>query len=332
MPQTHAATPCFGYRTAFQILRQTEPRDRKPLRSSYAPPDRTPTDDELASHIDLLREAYPFMALDRPYHVLVADARCRRRLARTCMTHVCAAQLSGQPFRRLSTGAAVSAAELAFVHAAALEKNPVSLLELGYELCGSYQTPRTGVPSGYQVPALSSVRAIKDFAARNPSLRGAAKAMRATRYLADGSASPRETKKALVLGLPHMYGGYGLGIPRMNHKVPASPAARALTGKSFFRCDLCWPEAKLDVEYQSRESHAGEENRILDSRRTNALIAMGWTVVCVTNDELDSLTATDAIAETIRKHLGKRPQVRVSGYHARKLKLRRQLGLPVGYD
>lgn len=150
-------------------------------------------------------------------------------------------------------------------------------------------------------------------------------------YLADGSASPRETKQALVLGLPHRHGGYGLGVPRMNYLVKASPAARALTGKSCFRCDLCWPGAKLDVEYQSRWAHEGEAKRLEDSRRANALASMGWTVVSITNDELDSLVATDAIADTIRRHMGKRSQVRVVDYHARKLKLRRQLGLPVGW-
>ena len=209
----------------------------------------------------------------------------------------------------------------------------IALLELGYELCGSYQTRRTGTSSAYQVEPLSSIHALADFATRNPSLRGATKAAKTLRYLADNSASPRETKKAILLGLPMMYGGYGLGIPpRMNYEVKANPAARALTGKSCFRCDLCWPEAKLDVEYQSRESHSGEKKRIEDSRRANALASMGWTVVSVTNDELDSLAATDAIADRIRKHLGKRSQVRVSNYHSRKLKLRRQLGLPVGYD
>ena len=89
----------------------------------------------------------------------------------------------------------------------------------------------------------------------------------------------------------------------MNYEVKANPAARALTGKSCFRCDLCWPEAKLDVEYQSRESHSGEKKRIEDSRRANALASMGWTVVSVTNDELDSLAATDAIADLSLIHI-----------------------------
>ena len=59
---------------------------------------------------------------------------------------------------------------------------------------------------------------------------------------------------------------------------------------------------------------------------------MGWTVINITNDELDSLAATDVIAETIRRHLGIRVQMRVTDHHARKLRLRRQLGLPVGYE
>ena len=89
----------------------------------------------------------------------------------------------------------------------------IALLELGYELCGSYQTRRTGTSSAYQVEPLSSNHALADFATRNPSLRGATKAAKTLRYLADNSASPRETKKAILLGLPMMYGGYGLGIP-----------------------------------------------------------------------------------------------------------------------
>lgn len=327
-----ASTICFGHQTALRILRTTDVQERPFLRSgSCALPGRMPGAYNLEQHIDLLKASHPSLAIERPAHILIANAAWRRPSS-ACFVHVCSARIKGSSLHRLDRNTLVSAAALAFVHIADQEESATSLLELAYELCGSYQTPRTGVPSGYQVEPLTTTRALKGFVSLNPSLRGAQKAARIMRYVSDGSASPRETKKALVLGLPMMHGGYGLGFPCMNYEVKASPAAQALTGKRSFRCDLCWPEAKLDVEYQSKESHAGETKRILDSRRTNALVAMGWTVICVTNDELDSLVATDAIAETIRRHLGKRPQIRVSGYHARKLKLRRQLGLPVGYD
>ncbi len=118
----------------------------------------------------------------------------------------------------------------------------------------------------------------------------------------------------------------------MNYEVSANSAARAISGRRSFRCDLCWPEAKLDVEYQSREHHEGEVSRLRDSRRANALVAMGWIVIGVTNDELDSMLATDTIAASIRKRLGKRLQMSFPDHHARKLRLRRELGLPVGFD
>ena len=77
------------------------------------------------------------------------------------------------------------------------------------------------------------------------------------------------------------------------------------------------------------ELSGGQAQRVGIAR---ALAAMGWTVLGVTNDELNSLAATDAVAEAIRRHLGKRLRTNVSDWHARKLRLRRRLGLPVGYE
>lgn len=322
----------FGFQSAFQIARTIHPSDRVAVRDeTKGLPDRAPNQEVVAAIVRRLRSSYPQIRIDYPVHVLVSTGS-HRRFSEGCIEHVCSTSLKGRPFYRLERGVYSAAPALAFVQVAFREKSEMPVRELAYELCGTYQTRRTGVDSDYQVAPLASVRDLLDFASRNTSADGARKALRALRYVADGSASPRETKQALVLGLPLMYGGYGLGIPRMNYEVKASPAARAITGKSCFRCDLCWPEAKLDVEYQSRESHEGEPSRISDSRRANALAAMGWTVIGITNDELESLAATDAIAGTIRRHLGKRSQVRIADYHARKLKLRRQLGLPTRYE
>lgn len=314
------------------MLRTTDPAAFAVLRGSACRlPEQAPLVGELERAIEKLQTAHPGILVESPAHVLVSSA-AGRRPSRACRAHVCTSQLQGRALLRLGGGVAVGAAALALAHAAAQEEGMIALLRLVCEACGTYQTRLTGVPDAYRVKPLVSVRAIADFAMRNPSLRGSRRLADVLRYAADGFASARETQNALVLGMPMMHGGLGLGIPRMNYEVKASPTARALTGKSSFRCDLCWPEAKLDVEYQSRKCHEGEEMRISDSRRTNALLSMGWTVIGITNDELNSVVATDAIAETIRRHLGKRTPVRVSHYHERKLKLRRQLGLPIGYD
>lgn len=333
MPSAASRVPriCFGYETALPILCSIAPGSFAVAKGSARRlPERAPSRGELETAIARIELSYAGARIGRPAHILIGSgSRCR--VSETCVPHVCAVELSGTSFYQVGEGIFVSSPALTFVHLAARERSLVSLLELGGELCGTYQSKRTGVDPAYDVVPLCSARGLGDFVARNPSVKGARRVARALPYLMDSSASPRETKQALLFGLPKRYGGYGLGIPRMNYEVRASEAARAISGRRSFRCDLCWPEKKLDVEYQSKEAHEGEYMRIRDSRRTNALISMGWTVVCVTNDELDSFVATETIARTLGRHLGVRPQARFDDYHARKLKLRRQLGLPTGY-
>lgn len=322
----------FGYETALAILRSVDHRALSPAKGKWRSlPTRAPGKHRAEAAIGHLESTYPNLSVSRPLHVLVNN-RSKGRTSDGCEPHMCSSDLAGTSFYRLAYDIYTSSPALSFIQKASLEKDTVSLLELGYEMCGTYQTWRTEAPSRYQVPALLSVRTLENYLSRNPSINGAARAARMIRYLADGSASARETKQALILGLPMSYGGQGLGIPHMNHTVPASEAARAISGKASFRCDLCWPEHKLDVEYQSRECHEGEESRLADSRRTNALMSMGWTVVGVTNSELDSIAATETIAQTIRQHLGKRRQVRTANHHAKMLKLGRRLGLPARYE
>lgn len=325
---------CFSHKTALQILRAAKPGELT-VASGVAGrlPTRAPTVNELRSTLARLESTHPGLVFERPVHVLTGTTASRCRRSKACTPHACTANLPGASLVQVGDGGPLlSAAELALLQEATRLKCEAALLKMAWEACGCYRTRRTGMPSAYNVPSLTSVRALSVYTARNPSLNGARKVARILPHLADGSASARETEMALVFGMPMGRGGAGLGMPRMNYEVMANATARAISGRGSLRCDLCWPEAKLDVEYQSREHHEGEPSRIRDSRRANALAAMGWTVIGVTNDELDSLVATDAIAEAIRRHLGKRLQVRVPDYHARKLRLRRQLGLPVGFE
>lgn len=322
----------FGYKTALQILRAARPGQLTPIKGkTRALSNRAPTRSALAAALERVEATVTGLHLEQPAHILIGStSRCRVR--ETCVPHVCSANLSDSSFCQLDEGIFVSTPALAFIQSATQEKSMYALLVLGYELCGSYQIGRADEGTTYQIPPLMSVCELRKYVARNPSIDGARKVARMLRYLADNSASPRETQLALTMGLPIMYGGYGLGIPCMNYEIKASNAARSISGRASFRCDLCWPNSKLDVEYQSREMHEGEVSRIKDSRRTNALVAMDWTVACVTNEELNSLAATDIIAQTLRRQLGIRTQIRKVDYHARKLKLRRQVGLPLQYE
>lgn len=323
---------CFGFETALRIARATGSVDSVRVNGgSPTVPNRAPSKQAVEAALEHMELSNRELHLTKPVHV-IAGSGSRGRASATHISHRCTMNLSKRSLLRFDTSVSFANPALAFIQMATQEKSMVALLELGFELCGTYQTKRTAATSEYNVEPLLSTRILRTYLERNPSLRGSNSISRVMRYLADGSASARETKQALMFGLPKMYGGYALGIPRMNYKVVASRAAHAISGRASFRCDLCWPEAKLDVEYQSRESHEGEVSRIRDSRRANALVSMGWTVIGVTNDELDSFAATETIANTIRRHLGKRTQIHVSDYHARKLKLRRQLGLPLRYE
>ena len=217
----------------------------------------------------------------------------------------------------------------AFIQEASL-RSFVDTLVLGFELCRrAYQQKTLATSTVYGTQPLTSVRKIRGFLERNSRLFGAQRARAAASYLVDGAASPRETQAALLLGLPAFYGGYGLGMPSMNYEISCTPEATAISGRRTLRCDLFWPEASIAVEYQSWEFHSGDLCRIRDSRRTNALQAMGIAVVGLTNNELESVEATDVIAETVRKAQGVRFRTAVGNYHARKLRLRRRLGLPL---
>lgn len=242
--------------------------------------------------------------------------------------HLCTLPLRSNALQRWSDTVLLSCAPLAFVQEASA-RSFVNTLLLGFELCGTYQRQVLSKSINYHTRPLTTTREIRGFLKRNSHLPGSRRAQAALVYIADNSASPRESQAALLLGLPAFYGGYGLGMPTMNHEVSCTPEAAAISGRHTLRCDLFWPEASIAVEYQSREFHSGDLCRIRDSRRTNALQAMGITVVGITNDELESIEATDVIAETIRKERGRRFRTTVENYHARKLRLRRQLGLPL---
>ena len=212
-PDRERAPIIFGHKTALAILRSAAPRTLPPVAGrARVLPGRAPARGEVEAAIGHLEAAYPDLRLERPAHVLVGSTALGRP-SKAAKAHSLTVPLSGASFYRLGDGVFACMPALSFVQEAARGKSLVAILELGYELCGTYRTRRTGAAAAYGVEPLASVRSLGGYAARNASVDGARKVGRALRYLADGSASARETKQALVLGLPHRHGGYGLGIP-----------------------------------------------------------------------------------------------------------------------
>ena len=327
----HTPPLILGHRTALELHRSLPLLKSCPfVEGERTLPAKPPSGPLREQSLDALIATHGTPPPRQPLHCY-ARQPSRSRKGDPIVSHSCALPLPSRSLRRLNPAVLVASPELALAQIAAGNTSWLELIELLWEACGTYQTELTSLESRYEVDPLTSRRRIRRFSNRASSLNGARKIARVLRYVADGSASARETKLALMLGLPVMYGGYGLGIPRMNYRIAASSSARAVAGKASFRADLCWPEAKLDIEYQSREIHGSEESRGNDSRRANALASMGWTVVSVTPTELENIRILDGIANTIRRRMGKRVRSEVPDRRSRQIRLMRQLHIAPGF-
>lgn len=163
-----------------------------------------------------------------PAHLLIGSgSRCRSN--DRAIAHLCQAEIPRRALCRLNASTVLASPNLALCQMAARPRDPIALLQLLWEACGTYGTPLAGPASfaetAFDLLPLTSLRSLRAFCSRNSHLNGAAKIARMLKYVADGSASPRETGLALLLGLPFRYGGYNLGIPIMNHEVKASKKA-----------------------------------------------------------------------------------------------------------
>lgn len=256
-------------------------------------------------------------------HATVAHARLRRA-GGGIETSVRKGPFHPRSFMRIDDSLYVSTPEMAFCEMASvlsLER----LIALGFELCGTYRRASTFGLARYDVIPLTSPGALASFIEKSPQFKGVKKARRALPLILDGSASPRESELAMLLCLPYSLGGYGLPHPTMNAEMPL-PKNVAATGRSSLRCDLYWPAARLDVEYDSAEFHSAERLLANDSMRRIALESMDVTSVNLTAEHLRRASLFDEAAQGIARILGKR--VRLPGdFRLKQERLWRELGI-----
>lgn len=256
-------------------------------------------------------------------HATVAHARLRRA-GGGIETSVRKGPFHPRSFMRIEDGLYVSTPEMAFCEMASvlsLER----LIALGFELCGTYRRASTFGLARYDATPLTSPGALASFIEKSPQFKGVKKARRALPCILAGSASPRESELAMLLCLPYSLGGYGLPHPTMNAEMPL-PKNVAATGRSSLRCDLYWPVARLDVEYDSAEFHSAERLLANDSMRRIALESMDVTSVNLTVEHLRRASLFDEAAQGIARILGKR--VRLPGdFRLKQERLWRELGI-----
>jgi very-short-patch-repair endonuclease len=203
----------------------------------------------------------------------------------------------------------------------------VKLIELGLELCGTYSLPVNGGKTLYGHLRLTNVNSLKATTIQMKGIKGQRKACRALRFIADGSASPMETKLFMLLTLQYKLGGHGLPMPKLNKRVDPRKATKQMINKKYFVCDLFWPESNLAVEYDSNENHTGADRINDDSKKRIALESAGTKVITVTKEQIQNADELDIVAKEIAKRLGKQPRINDPKFKKAQRELRRQLGL-----
>lgn len=257
--------------------------------------------------------------LARPLHVLVSKGSVRRTSSEV-VCHVESAALPVGSVLDTQNGFCVCSPELCFVQMAAvwgIEK----LIQLGFELCGTYDTTNGDVR---ECAPLTTVDRLDVFLASLGPMHGKKNASYALRYVANNSASPRETALAMLLCLPYRMGGYGIPMPQMNCRVDLGKRERRIAGRNYLVCDLYWPEARLDVEYDGGD-HVEVERMAKDSMRRDALVSMGITSLSVTKQQIDHGGSLNGIAHVIAERVGKRLRYKDPEFTRVNMRLHREL-------
>ena len=244
-----------------------------------------------------------------PIDILVFKATSRRN-SNTVRCHTWSRTIPASAFYQVGS-MMVSSPEFTFLQMASklcIEQ----LVALGCELCGFYVLNRNDV--GFRsspdacptrIAPLTNLESLERFIDATDKAPGALKAKRALKYVVEGSRSPMETMTCLYLSLPVMLGGYGLEKPIMNAAIELDDAARQIAQRRQCWGDLCWPERKLDIEYDGKV-HADSTQMQSDAGRTLGIEYMGWRVITVTGPQVRDADRFEVVAQEAARALGVR--------------------------
>lgn len=240
-----------------------------------------------------------------PVHVLVPGPEYRRD-SKSIMSHVIGSALPRGLLWRLDDAVSVVSPELCFLQMASILSIQKSI-ELGIELCGTYQpNPQNASGMATRPRPLTTVRKLAAVADALSHVKGSPTAKRALLWVRPGSASPMETLLWMRLCLPPRFGGWGFPAAEFNHAIELSPAESAAIGKHFLCCDLYFPKHRVAVEYDSSEFHTGDERIANDSVRRGVLERTGVKVLTITRREFFTYHEFEPKVRQLASLLGKR--------------------------
>ncbi|MDR1778276.1 MAG: hypothetical protein LBR14_00760 [Clostridiales Family XIII bacterium] len=206
----------------------------------------------------------------------------------------------------------VASPELTFLQLAE-ELDIQRLILLGLQMC--YHPP------GKPEEAVTSKEKIRSFLKKTKKHTGHRKAVRAAKYIENGSWSIMESFTYMFLTLPHLLGGYGLKGATLNHEIPLNAGNRKWFGVNRFFVDLYYKKARLAIEYQSHEYHATASKQGEDMVRASILEKQGIQVMQLSTIQLYNKNLLRDFAFVLAARLGKRIEIRTSQFGAMHEKL-----------
>lgn len=256
-----------------------------------------------------------YLSPDEPLDVLVGQSKDRRRHPRL-KTHLWSLDLPKRSLAKFAPGLQLSSPEFVFLQMAR-DLAFYDLLKLGFELCGTYalapDTPRGFISRN---TPLTSAEKIIAFVDKCPKAKGAKTARKVARHIIDGSASPMETALAMILCLPHYYGGYAFPRPALNMPMTLEldDGETGRTRTRACRCDLFWSKKALAIEYDSDAEHLSTQKFGEDSIRRNDLVATNIAVITVTKGQVLNLNHWPKLAGHVSAGLGIKLRIRVDNH------------------
>lgn len=265
-----------------------------------------------------------FTQRSNPVHLIVSGTSSRVRTAHIACS-VFDKRIPPSAFINVGDGVFVASPELCLLFEARTAAF-ANLVETGYELCGCYRL--SALPNGDMIPDqihLTTTSNIHSFLSHAQELSGVSAARKAVPHILPNSESPKESQLSIVSSFPGRLGGYGFPQATLNHPVRISEKVRGRNVGRTCRCDLFWPDVKLDVEYDSQLHHAGSIEQVKDSARRTALAYAGILVITVTSEQLHTRLEMDKVAYAMAKRLGIRCRSRANDWELKQIRLRSQL-------
>lgn len=310
-----------GYESAVQAWRELGPGYLGTPEERRAATRKAAKALRLSEKPQLPGEQWRPLGMSMPVQALVGSGAARVRTA--CVESHIWQEAPDRSFVEAGGGFLLSTPEFCFLQMAG-RLSFAKLVLLGYELCGTYALSENGPAQRTDAPLASALK-LQAFSEGAAGARGRKMALLASRYVMDGSASPMESMLAMMLCLPYGRGGYGLPAPSLNHRVTIPKRERKRADRAYCECDLCWPEARLAVEYDSDLYHSSEARHDSDSKRRNTLAALDFTVITVSRGQIVDAGSFNRLANQLAKMLRKRLRYQDPAFTQAHLALRDEL-------